>query len=100
MPDYLSDCATPYGVVDRATHDDGASDADEAAWLESRPRCFLELPALEAVGTQKPTRYRLPTYWWVAALETAVRQRCPFGSEAFPSPDTWQEVRKILGKAS
>ena len=58
MPDYLSDCAPPYGVVDRATHD-GGSDADEVAWLETRLQCFLELPALEAVGMQKWTRYPL-----------------------------------------
>ena len=96
MPDYLSDRPPPYGIVDREKYD-GGSDADEVAWLESRLRCFLELPDLEAVGTQKPTRYRLPTYWWVVALESAIRQRCAFGLEAFSSPDTWPEVQKILG---
>ena len=37
MPDYLSDCAPPYGTVDRSMCD-GGSNADEVAWLESRLR--------------------------------------------------------------
>ena len=58
MPDYLSDCAPPYGVVDRAMHD-GGLDTDEVAWLENRLWCFLKLLALE--GSRPTETSSLPT---------------------------------------
>ena len=99
MPDWLSDAPPPYGIIRRDLDDaEDIEHAAEIAWLESRLRCFLDQPQCEVAGASKPTRYRLPTFWWTVAIATAIKQKCGFSLEAFSSPQTWGLVQQILGK--
>ena len=96
MPDYLGKGEPAYGTVqDEPYHDDMA---EERAWLQSSIRCFLDNDVLGV--KKKPEEYRLTTFWWLAALDCAIRRHTGKGLEQFSSAETKDAVLALMGESA
>ena len=65
--------------------------------LSSSIRCYLDADVDNVTsGSDQPTMYRLPDFWFLVTADGSLRIRSSQGLEAFASPETEQGRHSLV----